>query len=100
MGQLGRLACANSTESLSGARWQARPALASVHRRRQAAGRTGADRAFIARAVTGWTDSFSGVLATSQVLATVRQEAAGRMFWFTRKRFFGSYFAFTDARRL
>ena len=28
------------------------------------------------------------------------QEAAGTMFWLTRKRFSGSYFAFTDARRL
>jgi hypothetical protein len=29
-----------------------------------------------------------------------RQEADGRMFWLTRNRFFGSYLAFTDPRRL
>ena len=32
--------------------------------------------------------------------ATARQEADGRMFWLTRNRFFGSYLAFTDPRRL
>jgi len=26
--------------------------------------------------------------------------ATGRLFWFTRKKFSGSYFAFTEARRL
>jgi hypothetical protein len=31
---------------------------------------------------------------------TSRQMAAGWMFWLTRKRFFGSYFAFTCASRL
>ena len=28
-----------------------------------------------------------------------RHDVAGAMFWLTRNRFFGSYFAFTDARR-
>jgi hypothetical protein len=32
-------------------------------------------------------------------LGTGCQEAGGKMFWLTGKRFSGSYFAFTDARR-
>jgi hypothetical protein len=44
--------------------------------------------------------SFPIVSASSNNLPlTRRQETAGRMFWFTRKKFLGSYFAFTDARR-
>ena len=35
----------------------------------------------------------------AQSLGIGCQEAAGRMFWLTRKRFSGSYFAFTAARR-
>ena len=38
--------------------------------------------------------------AAFHALSTHRQDAVGGMFWFTRKRFLGSYFAFTDARRL
>jgi len=38
--------------------------------------------------------------AASQALRAGRQEAAGKMFWLTRKRFFGSYFVFTDTSRL
>jgi hypothetical protein len=42
----------------------------------------------------------SWVGAVSQALGTGYQETAGGMFWLTRNRFSGSYFAFTNARRL
>jgi hypothetical protein len=33
------------------------------------------------------------------MVSVVRQSPAGATFWFMRKRFFGSYFAFTAASR-
>ena len=40
-----------------------------------------------------------GATAGGSSLGTGGHAAAGRMFWLTRKRFSGSYFAFTDASR-
>ena len=42
----------------------------------------------------------SRIERTTPSCATAIQEVDGRMFWLTRNRFFGSYLAFTDPRRL